>query len=191
MKDYSFHERLSWSESRRGVDDARTIRTLLDGCETVRVATREEQSFGIDYVAVLGAGAHVFVDTKARTPGASRYWKLGSPELALELWSVMPTESVPNGKIGWTLSQKSLTDMVLFTFDPTDTQLCYLVGFQSLRLAFNRFQHEWAVAYGETTQSSDGGRWKSQAVFVPASIVLNAIREISRDTSEIQEPLFA
>lgn len=195
MKDYSFRDQLSWSEDRSGADDMETIRTLLVGCQNVRTATRSEQSYGIDYVATLAGGAPVFIDTKARAEGARRWWRTSQPELALELWSVVPSASAPNGKIGWTLSQRSRTDMVLFTFDPGDTDLCYLVGFQPLRLAFERFKAEWTVAYGKggrgERQSSDGGRWESEALFVPAAVVLNAIREISRDVAEPQASLFA
>lgn len=169
---YHFEERLAWSFGQRQESDLETIKELIPGCASVRVGTVAEDRAGIDYVAVLRRGAEIFIDAKNRSAGCSGFWTNG-PELALEIWSVMP-DGGSQGKTGWTLDEAKRTDMVLFGFDASDSDVVYLVGFQSLRIAFRNNIREWMEQFKVSIQQSDG--WKSQSIFVPAAVVLNAIR---------------
>lgn len=188
IHDYGFDDNLAYAEGSRKVDVLSTIRSLLVGCGDLRLATRDEQRKGIDFVAALRGGATVYIDEKTRRPGAARFWK-GEPDLALETLSVLEQNIV-----GWTLSESKETDLILYTYDPADTEVCYLVAFQPLRLAFRRNQYHWISEYGRngqpTRQSTDAGRYHSESVYVPASVVLDAIRRESRAAVELQESLF-
>jgi hypothetical protein len=147
---------------------------MLDGCVSVEIALTEMDRLGIDYIASLRGGAQVYIDAKARDVGCSQWWK-GEPELALEDWSVVRENGNP-GKVGWTLDESKQTNLVLFTFDPEDTQLCYLVSFQLLRVAFRRNYNPWLRQYKQDTQQSPG--WRSHCVFVPVSVVFDAICDV-------------
>lgn len=96
----------------------------------------------------------------------------------LERWSVEPCASSPAGKIGWTLDPAKITDLVLFTFDPTDTTVVYLLPFQHLRKAFIDFGKSWLDEYGPMAFQSTNGRWRSACLFVPAGEVLDAVRAV-------------
>lgn len=175
MADYGLAERLAFSKAGSPVDHALTIQRLIDGCVAVRPSTRAEERRGIDYVATLRRSAEVYVDVKQRSQGCSQHWTSG-PELALELWSVAPSTEKP-GLAGWTLSESYATDMVLFCFDPSDFDGTYLVPFQPLRMAFRRNLADWVLDYRSGCQSS--GRWESECLFVPASVVLEAVRFVT------------
>ena len=183
---YSFQEQLDFSRGVREVDDLETIEALLPGC-TVRKTTKAQDVAGVDYIATLRNGAEIFIDGKARDRGASRFWRSG-PEFALERWSVIPggTFNTPRAqaKTGWTLCEKKQTDMVLFSFDPSDSHEVFLVSFQHLRLAFRANCLAWMASYKTDIQKTRQGayQWESECVFVPAYVVLEAITDASRGT---------
>lgn len=172
---YDFQERLSFSKGERQSTDQSTIKSLLDGCVTVATTSTELDRMGVDYIATLRKGAEVYVDAKTRERGCSRFWKLGEPELAIEIWSVYPggKYNTQKGKTGWTLDEAKVTDMVLYTFNPTDCGTAFLFPFQSLRIAARRMVKHWMQRFKVDIQ--DSGSWESQAVFVPASEVIAAI----------------
>lgn len=177
---FSFAVQLDFSHGTHGGTDEETIRRLLTGCTSVRQAVRAEERRGIDYVATLRRGAEVNVDKKARTKGCSSWWQNG-PEFALEIWSVVPKGwqklgDPGRGVTGWTLNEGKDTDLVLFTYDPADTELCYLVAFQPLRIAFHRHLRAWWPKYRHAPQHTQEGDYLSMCLFVPASVVLDAIR---------------
>lgn len=174
QKIYDFTERLTFSEGRRQDNDLETIKTMIVGCEDVKIAPVDLDRQGVDYVATLRKGAKILIDAKARDAGCSKHWN-GEPELALEDWSVMP-ENGSLGKVGWTLDESKMTDLILFTFAPQDTPLCYLMSFQLLRIAFRRNYDQWRRQYKNDIQ--DSGAWRSRCVFVPVSIVFAAIQEV-------------
>lgn len=182
MGAYVFEQQIAFSRGIRERTDIQTLRNIIPKCKFVKKASLAEDKNGIDYIATLTGGAEVYIDAKARDKGCSRYWRGFKPELALEIWSVMPggkfntpkERSIP----GWTLSDSKLTDLVLFTFHPSDTRECFLVGFQPLRMAFIQNHSIWANKYKNDIQESrsqSGGRWQSKCVFVPIDEVLNAI----------------
>lgn len=169
---YTFKDRLDFSTGRKRATDMETIKVLLPGCVSVKITGREQERKGIDYIATLRGGAEIYIDSKAREKGCSLYWKNGQPEVALEIWSVKPSLNSP-GVTGWTLNENKLTDMILFTYDITDTDLCYLVPFQHLRIAFRKYYALW-THYKKAEQETDGN-YRSECVFVPIDTVLNGI----------------
>ena len=174
---YGFEERLKFSKGARCECDHKTIFALLHGCIHVVDHDCKGDDGGVDYIALLRRGTSVMIDAKTRTKGCSKYWKYGEPELAIEKWSVMPDDSCPLGKAGWTLDESKETDMVLYTFDPSDSNVAFLFPFQSLRMAAVNMIQKWQSLYKVDTQTSHGfgKKWKSQAVLVPASVVIAAI----------------
>lgn len=178
---YDFHEQLAFSRGARLESDLLTIQSMIDGCTHVVQADQEQDRAGVDYIAHLRRGAQIKIDAKARSKGASRYWRSG-PELQLEIWSVRPggkyQTSQARLKAGWTLSESTDVDMILFTYDPTDTKECFLVPYQPLRIAFRRHLVDWKTTYKFDVQETPGSRgWESECVFVPASVVFAAIEK--------------
>jgi len=169
---YDFEEQLAFSKGKRQKTDTATIQQMIAGCVSVEIAPTEMDRAGIDYIAILRGGAQIFIDAKARDAGCSQYWKDG-PELALEDWSVIP-ENGRRGKVGWTLDEGKQTNLVLFTFDLQDTEQCFLLSFQLLRVAFRHNYRQWREQYKNDTQCSNG--WRSHCIFVPASAVFDAIQ---------------
>ena len=172
---HDFDEKLAFSQGVRGLSDIMLLKQAIPGCVDVRKTSYSEDVKGVDYIAVLDGGAEIGIDAKAREKGASKFWKYGEAELALELWSVFPTDKY-KGKTGWTLSKSTNVDLILYTFAPTDWRKYYLLPYQMLRMAFIRKREDWEVRYSKKMQ--DSGNWYSQALFVPASVVLQAIAEV-------------
>lgn len=174
--DNDFTAKLEFSLGAREQFDIRLLKRVISKCIQVEKTDVETDKTGVDYIATLEGGAKIRIDAKAREKGASKYWKHGEVELALEIWSKCPN-SCTNGKIGWTLSVKSDVDLILYTFDIADSDKYYLLPFQPLRMAFQKHGRNWVKEYGQKFQSSNGGEWKSSAVFVPAKTVIEAITE--------------
>jgi len=127
--------------------------------------------------------ADVYIDAKTRKKGCGKYW-LGEPEVAIELWSVIP-ENGKNGKPGWTLDESKITDLIMYTFDQEDCNEVFLLSFQMLRIAARKNIKNWMNNFKVDIQSSYGKRrshWRSKAVFVPIPIVFNAIQDAQRMT---------
>jgi hypothetical protein len=175
---YDFKEMLDFSIGQRSETDAATIKSLLHGCLTVEKNNVDGNDKGVDYIATLRRGTQVLIDAKTRQKGCSRFWKSG-PELAIEIFSVIPggkfNTPKERAKAGWTFDESKLTDMILYTFDPSDSMIAYLLPFQSLRLAAVKSYKTWMECCKVDTQTS--GSWQSQAVFVPAEFVIDAIKE--------------
>lgn len=165
-----WQDKLNYSQAKVDSDMA-IIKNYFPRCVDVQKSSLEEDKNGVDYIATLTGGAKIFIDAKTRERGASRYWKHGEPELALEWYSVVETK-----KIGWTLSGSAPVHYILYTFNPADTDKFYMLPFQMLRKVFLEKSIEWRALYGEKTQVSDS--WHSSAIFVPASVVLSAIQEV-------------
>lgn len=185
---YDFKTQLAFSRGVRESVDIDTIRKMIDGCQSVIKTNEQDDRAGIDYIAKLRRGADILIDAKARAGEIKKYWKNG-PEVALETWSVIPSSSCPLGKAGWTLSEQKQTDLILFTFDPVDTNECFLVSFQLLRMAFRRNVEQWKKTYKVQPQSS--GAWQSECVFVPYVVVEQALMQVQRgyicDVTQVPE----
>jgi hypothetical protein len=174
---YDFNERLAFSQGVRCASDIDTIKMLLDGCESVIENKTNGNDNGIDYVATLRKGAVINIDAKTREKGCSKYWRNDVPELAIEKWSVMPAGrfNTPDhrAKAGWTIDESKQTHMILYTFDPSDSDTAFLLPYHHLRMAARRMLPHWMTRFKVDVQTS--GSWQSQAVFVPAPEVLMAI----------------
>lgn len=171
MVEHSFDGKLEYSLGRQQTDDVAKIMHALHGCERVEKTDTDVDKTGVDYFAWLKGGAVVNVDAKAREPNAARYWRQGVPELAIETWSVRGV------KRGWTYNIQSPVDYILYTF--ADTDLYYFLPFQLLRTAAICNYHKWLEQYGVKSQFSRGeygSCWESQCIFVPAPVVLDALR---------------
>lgn len=175
---YDFAERLAFSQGKRGERDAEILKKAIPNCVDVRKTDEATDRKGVDYIATLEGGAEIGIDVKARDKGVSKYWKNGKEDLVLEIWSVYP-DGMNEGKIGWTLSDKTNVDLILYTFDEEDSKNYYLLPYQFLRIAFVKHGREWIKRYGHkqsTTSTKNMNRvWYSQAVFVPADEVINAM----------------
>jgi hypothetical protein len=178
---HNFEESLAWSKGQACSDDLLTIKAMISGCATAELASGIMDCAGVDYIATLRKGARILIDTKNRRKGCARHWK-SEPDLALEIWSVRPNgkyhQRPDKAKIGWTLNETSLVDLILFKFDPDECKDVYLVSYQLLRMAFVANFHKWKAAYKNDIQ--DNGRFESEAVFVPVSVILSAITESSK-----------
>ena len=169
---HDFTERLEFSLGENRFHDERIIREIIPNCIKVEKTNSADDKDGVDYVVHLPDGGKVNVDVKTRDKGASRYWKGGEPELALEIWSVCPKFG-QDGKRGWTLSSSTQVDYILYKFHEQDSSKVYMLPYQQLRMSFLRNGSEWIRKYGRKRQ--DSGAWQSEAVFVPASQVLKGI----------------
>ena len=179
VSQWSFEDRLAFSQGKMGSDAMETIKALIPDCETVEPSTLAQDIKGIDYIAILDSGVALKIDHKVREHGCSKYWKTG-PELALETWSIY------GRKLGWTLDKAKDTDYTLHTFDASDTEIVYLLPFQLLRKAFRKHGGDWSRQYGTKMQHSrnNGREWDSECVFVPATIVLDAIKAMMQGRRE-------
>lgn len=173
----SFRDDFLFSLGHRKDSDLETIRAFFgESCTSVEKTDEAEDRAGNDYRVTLRRGATVLIDAKARRKGARRWWR-DEPELALERWSVMPCDRCPAGKTGWALDEAKNTDLILFTFDASDTEQAILLPFQHLRMAFRKYLPWWWKVFKHERQQNDG--WASEAVFVPASVVTNGIITVS------------
>jgi hypothetical protein len=185
-----FATKLAMSRGIREQTDIETLKTWLPGCVSVEKTDVQTDKKGIDYIATLRRGAQIAIDAKTRDRGASRFWRsrgsghVKEPEVALEIWSVVPGGKfrTPQGKTGWTLCEQKNTDLIYYTFDPADTNEAFLVSFHLLRIAFRQNINIWTSKYHTKTQETteDGRSWQSKAVFVPVSVVLRAITDVSK-----------
>lgn len=189
----SFHTDLSFSRGLRELTDMDTLRAMIPGCCDVLKTGEDMDRLHIDYVANLRRGAVLHIDGKTRRPGASRFWSpfsrgrrnvpRGEPDIAIETWSVKPTED-KKGRAGWTFDESSDTDLILYTFDPSDTNEVILLSFPLLRVAARTCLKEWSSRFGlssQQTRADDSSvKWESECILVPAMIVQDAIRKIER-----------
>jgi len=175
MTKYSFNEELDLSKQRQYLDIL-AIRSMINGCTEVKPTDKEMDEKGADYIAKIGNGSPIYIDAKTRLKGCSKYWTNNTPELAIERWSVMP-DSDNVGKVGWTLDEAKITEIILYTFDEADCPRSYMLPAIFLRMAAIRNIDNWYKRYKVDRQSSSNhNKWKSEAVFVPVDVVLKAIR---------------
>lgn len=179
-----FNRDLEYSLGERQRVDCDMIQQAIPNCVSVEKTNTEQDKRGIDYVATLDGGATINIDAKARRKGAVKQGH--EPYLALELWSVCPDKKNRiKGKKGWTCSRETDVDLILYTFDREDCDKFYLVPFQHLRMAFQRNYKTWAQEYPPRKQ--DNRTWKSEAMFVPASVVLRAVMaQMTHITQEVK-----
>lgn len=171
---YDFNQDFSFSLGKRQEMDMDLLMQCIPNCIEVRKTNAEVDKRGIDYIARLDHGAFLNIDAKARRAGSKPFWTQGEPELALELWSVMPKDG-KGGKAGWTCSRSSDVDLILYTFDKSEWDKFYLFPFQHLRMAFQHNYRTWSAKWKPRKQENKG--WTSQAIFVPASVIIKAVAD--------------
>lgn len=152
--------------------DIDLLKKAIPNCVKVVKTDADTAFIGVDYIATLDGGAEIRIDGKARRKGA--VVNGCEPPLALELWSVCP-ENGNGGKPGWTCSRSTSVDMILYTFDPDECEKFYLIPFQHLRMAFQRNYRSWRETWRPRKQNN--GAYRSEAMFVPANIVLDAVKD--------------
>lgn len=172
--EHDFHQKLEFSLAERQKVDICTLKNVIVGCVDIEKTSTEVDRTGIDYIATLRNGAKINIDAKAREKGASRFWRYGEPELVIEIWSSMP-DGTWDGTPGWTFNEASNVDYILYTFDESDCSVFYFIPFQLLRLAAIKHYDDWTEQYYRKQQFNHG--YISQAIFVPASVVLAAVEE--------------
>jgi hypothetical protein len=182
MPEQDFMNNLRFSKGVNADNDILTISKMLHGCVNCVPSTDVNMDrHGVDYVATLRGGAQVFIDAKTRRESCRRYWRYGE-EIPIEIWSVMPggrfNISPDSAKVGWTLDESKITDLILFTWNKADCEFAYLLCFQTLRIAAARYLEYWANTFDIKVQNS--GRWESQAIFVPIQNVLDAMRDVQK-----------
>lgn len=186
---HDFQEDLALTKGDGQNRDTAILIALIPGAVSALPASTAADKNGIDYVVTLRRGAQIFVDSKTRRIGCSKYWSkdptgLLVPELALEKWSVMPGGKYSihkdRSKVGWTLCTRKKTDFILYVFDPSDSKDVFLFSFQLLRLAFLAQGAAWFSTYKH--ESQDNGKWESESVFVPAPVVQTAVALVSQAT---------
>ena len=183
---YDFDERLRFSQGERGIRDVEILKHAIRDCVAVRKTDIETDKKGIDYIATLKGGAEIGIDVKVRDKGISKYWKDGKEDLLLEIWSVFP-DGNHRGKWGWTLSDETNVDFILYTFDEADSDKYFLLPYQLLRMAFFHNGKKWIEEYG--TKFAHSSSWSTQITFVPASVVLEAINAEMQGTMKVSETI--
>lgn len=174
MRSYGFDERIAFSRGAALESDRETIKAFLVGCVKVVKASESDDRAGVDYIATLRKGYPVTVQAKRRDKGCSAHWN-GEPQLALEKWSVVERKIS-----GWTLDESKSSELILFSFDPSDWHEAFIVSAQHLRVAFRRYLHDWYAAHYHAMQHTPDRGYHSECVFVPVSVVLAAVTEVSR-----------
>lgn len=176
----------SITPERRAADRA-AIEKAFPFVTDIRNGSDSEDRQGTDYIATMEGAATARVDAKTRKQGCSHFWKEENgqkvPDLALELWSVMPggkyNTPTNRARIGWTLDARKKTDFALFTYHPSDSVLVYVFPFSTLRSAFAANKDAWISRYGyngkPSTQKTVDRQHESQCIFVPAPVVMQVV----------------
>ncbi|GAG80286.1 unnamed protein product, partial [marine sediment metagenome] len=143
----------------------------------------KDEKKGIDFFVCMNSGKKIKVDAKFREKGASIWWKNGEEELALEIWSIKPktyynfTNLTSKQQLGWTLDDSKETDYILYVFNEADSKNIFIFDFELLKNALQAHGREWIKQYKHVQQRTNAGAytWVSEVVFVPISVVQNAI----------------
>ncbi len=173
LNQFDMEERLAWSD---GVAISADVNKIL--LDRIPAALRVERADGTadrngtDWWVVRKYCLNsLSIDLKARD---FDWLKKGQDDLALETWSVLPTDASP-GKVGWTRDPEKRTDYILWLW--CDTLRFCLVPFPALCKAFTYFWEDWSKQYKTRRQNSGG--WQSECVFVPRQVVFAAINRWS------------
>lgn len=171
----NFEECYRFSLGERERFDKSLLKGFFPLYDEVYKTQEGEDKQGVDYHVTRSDGSEVTIDAKTRKPGARKYWRHGEPELCIERYSIVEKKVK-----GWLFKDSPVhPDYIMYTFDRQDTEFFYVVPYQQLRKAAFKHGKQWAEKYGIKEQPNEGfGRqYHSDAVFVPASVVLQAIKE--------------
>lgn len=171
----NFDECLQYSLGEREKFDESLLKGHFPDYDIVVKTEEDDDRRGVDYFLIREDGSMITIDAKTRTAGAKKYWRFGEPELCLERYSV-----VENKTVGWLLKDSPVhPDYILYTFDRQDTEFFYVVPYQQLRKVVYRHGKQWKDKYGikEQPNTGFGHNYHSDAMFVPASVVLQAVKD--------------
>jgi len=166
---YSFDDKLVASKGIVESCDVREILTMrLPGCLEVKQTDPEIDRTGVDWIAEVDSGRIVGVDVKHREKDCRAF---GDDDLALETWSVVDCQ------VGWTRDKSKACEWVLWVWK--DTGRFFLVPFAPLCSVFSENWWLWRKQYKTRQQRTtrDGHSWKSECVFVPREVVVDAISD--------------
>jgi hypothetical protein len=131
------------------------------------------QREGIDRSVITKHAKHILIDEKVRM--RNKLTGKVYPDIALEVWSNV------EGKVpGW-VSKPLRADYIAYAILPLG--VCYLLPVPQLQAVWIAHEDEWTRWYKMITAKSkkrSGDRlreWSTQSVCVPASVVLDAIKD--------------
>ena len=180
-----FQQKLRYSLEVQQKFDIAILKNHIPDCVSIEKTDEKTDKQGIDYVATLKNGAKIYIDAKTREKGCSRYWR-GEPELAIETYSVIKEwNGIEIGNTGWTFKTDSDVDYILYTFPEKDCKEFFFIPFQLLRKAAIENYHLWKSKFPTKRQANKS--YQSEAMFVPANVVLEAVTNTMRDTNYQKE----
>ncbi len=115
------------------------------------------QRGGIDRVLTLKSGKTLSVDEKVRDKVY--------PDICLEYWSDRDCKTP-----GW-VAKDLATDFIAYAFVPS--RMCYLLPFQTLRLAWRANHREWIKKHPKIVAKNEG--WVTVSVGVPIPVLMEAL----------------
>lgn len=168
---YSFDQQLIAS---KGVletcDVSQILQTHIPGCMRSEQADPEADRSGVDWWAILANGERIGVDVKHRPRDCMRF---GNDDVALETWSVVGKQ------IGWTRDSKKKCAWVMWIW--ADTGRFLLLPFPAVCAVFSDNWKNWVDNYKTCKQTTRPTKsrsgWESECVFVPRTVLLNAVTE--------------
>lgn len=166
---YSFDKKLIASKGViESCDVGEILRLRLPGCVKAVPTSSEVDRTGVDWLATLSSGRVVGVDVKIREKDCMRF---GSDDVALETWSVVGSH------VGWTRDEAKVCEWVLWVWK--DTGRFFLVPFLPLCSVFGQHWESWGSTYKRRTQRTtrDYRSWESECVFVPRTVIVDAISD--------------
>lgn len=169
----------------RAEQDEKILRELLKP-NFLRPGSGAEDRAGKDWIVHIGNVVKT-VDVKNSFSPNQKWWANPTiPELWLERWSVMPSSTCRNGKVGWTLDPTKQTDFILFkTCMEDDEPRAIIMDFTLLRLAFQKNVDVWyarwprKVRTQHTKARGTMPEWHSQMIYVPLDVLRTAVQDIS------------
>ena len=130
------------------------------------------QRGGIDRLIVLESGKTITVDEKVR--------QIDYEDILLEYWS-----SFERRTPGW-VAKDLACDFIAYAFIPS--QRCYLLPFQTLRLAWKNNCHDWVAKYRKVEAKNKGTPpYTTVCVAVPINVLMAALTDAILVTWEGRE----
>jgi hypothetical protein len=174
-REFDFTDQLVMSQGHAASADIQEILcSMLPGAVSATPAATANDRQGVDWWVELTSARHLAVDVKVRQQDWAPH---GKDDLALEIWSVVPSVSKQRGAIGWTRDSGKKCDYVLWYWQ--DSQRFCLLPFLPLCHVFTRRWEEWQSRYQTARQHTVSGTsgYLSECVFVPRRVVWREIYE--------------
>lgn len=184
MKTKGFFGYLKYSEDVCAKQTAELLKVIFPDAIDVAKSNRQDDLNGVDYWVTLRNGKRLGVDIKNRTTDPSLYYKK-IQDVALEIYS-----KVQGYVVGWTGDPSKITDYIVWYY--IETKRWCVFPFKPMRSAFIRNGDHWAGIYKTakqtTTYEPTEERWQSECVFVPNTVVWEAMQEFLDTTDDPNIP---